>query len=63
MMLFKLYKLIRLSDNREKKQKKIIFMTEFWYWEDTSFVRKLLNKFTKVMLKDSDSIFAMNKCI
>lgn len=41
------------------RRKKFVFMTEFWYWEDDSFIRKLLNNFTKFMSKDSDSIFAM----
>ncbi|AAM31802.1 putative glycosyltransferase [Methanosarcina mazei Go1] len=39
--------------------KKFVFMKEFWHWEDTSIVRKILNKFTKVVVKNSDSIFAM----
>ncbi|OEU41977.1 hypothetical protein BGV40_12055 [Methanosarcina sp. Ant1] len=39
--------------------KKFIFMTEFWYWQDKSFIRKILNRFTKIVVKNSDSIFAM----
>lgn len=40
-------------------RKKFIFMTEFWHWQDTSFTRKILNRFTKTIIKNSDSIFAM----
>ena len=39
--------------------KKFVFMTEFWRWQDTSFIRKILNRFTKVVVKNSDAIFAM----
>ncbi|AKB29739.1 hypothetical protein MSSIT_3020 [Methanosarcina siciliae T4/M] len=41
------------------RRKKFVFMTEFWHWEDSSFCRKLLNKFTRLVSKTSDSIFAM----
>jgi len=41
------------------RRKKFIFMTEFWYWQDTSIIRKILNRFTKVVVKNSDSIVAM----
>lgn len=39
--------------------KKFVFMTEFWYWQDSSFRRKILNRFTKIIIKNSDAIFAM----
>jgi len=39
--------------------KRFVFMTEFWYWQDTSLIRKILNRFTKIVVKNSDSIFAM----
>ena len=41
------------------RRKKFVFMTEFWRWQDTSFTRKVLNKFTRLIAKNSDSIFAM----
>lgn len=41
------------------RRKKFVFMTEFWYWEDTSFTRQYLNKFTRHISKNSNSIFAM----
>ncbi|KKG51280.1 glycosyltransferase family 4 protein [Methanosarcina mazei] len=39
--------------------KKFVFMTEFWYWQDSSLMRKILNRFTKIIVKNSDSVFAM----
>jgi len=41
------------------RRKKFVFMTEFWYWKDNSPARKILNRFTKVIVRNSDSIFAM----
>ncbi|MDI9395921.1 MAG: glycosyltransferase family 4 protein [Euryarchaeota archaeon] len=41
------------------RRKKFVFMTEFWRWQDISIIRKTLNKFTKIIIKNSDSIFAM----
>ncbi|AKB25966.1 hypothetical protein MSMTP_2497 [Methanosarcina sp. MTP4] len=38
---------------------KFILITEFWYWKNTSFTRKVLNEFTKYIARSSDSIFAM----
>lgn len=50
------------------RRKKFVFMTEFWYWKDTSLTRKVLNKFTQIVVKNSDAVFAMgtnayNSCI
>lgn len=41
------------------RRKKFVFMTEFWYWKDTTFSRTFLNRVTKYISKNSDSIFAM----
>ncbi len=39
--------------------KKFVFMTEFWYWRDTSFKRKVLNSFTKIIVRNSNAVLAM----
>ncbi|AKB69081.1 glycosyltransferase family 4 protein [Methanosarcina mazei] len=38
---------------------KFIFMNEFWYFEDSSFTRKILNSFTKYIVKNSDFVISM----
>jgi glycosyltransferase involved in cell wall biosynthesis len=43
----------------KSRRKKFVFMTEFWYWQNTSIKRKILNKFTQIVVKNSDAIFAM----
>ncbi|MDD3245963.1 MAG: glycosyltransferase family 4 protein [Methanosarcina sp.] len=65
-LLFGKYDLILTSTNwyicwimAKVRGKKFVFMTEFWHWQDTSFIRKILNRFTKVVVKNSDSIFVM----
>ncbi|WP_319507163.1 glycosyltransferase family 4 protein [uncultured Methanolobus sp.] len=39
-------------------RKKSIYWTEFWYWKNTSMLRKLLNACTYYIAKNSDSIVA-----
>ena len=37
-------------------RKKVIYWTEFWYWENHSLIRKLLNSCTFYIARNSDSI-------
>lgn len=74
-LLFSKYDLVLTSTSwyicwtiAKLRRKRFVFMTEFWYWEDVSFTRKILNNFTKIVVKNSDAIFAMgtnayNSCI